>query len=325
MYYRIHILICDSMKWPISLILIFILTFYNAQEKLSETLNFKDVTYKIKDTTQQKLDIYLPQNTIKKSPVLVFVHGGGWAEGDKALRDDYYLSDFFLKFIKEGYAVVSINYTLLSEKTHFPAPIEDTKEAIRWIRANAEKYNFDAENIGVLGASAGGQIGMIATYSDDTLFSENSSLLNYSSKVNYFIDYFGPADMNKLFRTEAPDFVIFIFKLVFPKIYDIRNKLVFGFTGYDIKEQKEEAINRLRIYSPITYVSNSSVPTLIIHGTKDKIVPHSQAEILKEALDKNQVKNEMISIKKGKHGLNEESDHELIFEKTLEFMKQNTH
>jgi len=313
------------MKWPISFILIFILTISAAQEKLSETLNFKDVTYKIKDTAQQKLDIYLPQNTAKKSPVLVFVHGGGWAEGDKALRDDYYLSDFFLKFIKEGYAVVSINYTLLNEKTHFPTPIEDTKDAIRWIRANSEKYNFDTENIGILGASAGGQIGMIAAYSNDSLFSEYSSLPNYSSKINYFIDYFGPADMNKLFRTEAPGFMIFIFKLIFPKIYDIRNKLVFGFTGYNVKEQKDEAVDRLKVYSPITYISNSSVPTLIIHGTKDKIVPYSQAEILKEALDKNQVKNEMISIKKGNHGLNKESDHELMFEKTFNFIKENTH
>ncbi|WP_312765636.1 alpha/beta hydrolase [Epilithonimonas sp.] len=313
------------MKWSISVILIFILSFTNAQKKLSETLNYKDVTYKIKDTTQQKLDIYLPQRSDKKSPVLVFVHGGGWAQGNKALKDDYYLSDFVLRLVKAGYAVVSINYTLLNENTHFPAPIEDTKEAIRWIRVNAGKYNFDSENIGVWGASAGAQIGLIAANTDDSQFSEHSDFPNYSAKVNYFIDYFGPSDMNKLFRTKAPGFVIFIFKLIFPKIYDIRNKLVFGFTGYDIKGQKDEAMNGLKIYSPITYINNSSVPTLMIHGTKDKIVPYSQSEILKEVLDKNNVKNELISIKKGNHGLNEDSDHELMFEKTFKFIKENTH
>jgi acetyl esterase/lipase len=312
------------MKWPTSVILIFILSFTNAQEKLSETLNYKDVTYKIKDTAQQKLDIYLPQKTNKKSPVLVFVHGGGWAQGDKELRDDYYLSDFVLRFVKQGYAMVSINYTLLNEKTHFPTPIEDTKEAIRWIRANAEIYNFDSDNIGIWGASAGSQIGMIAAYTDDSQFSENTKFPNYSAKVNYFIDYFGPSDMNKLFRTEAPGFVIFIFKLIFPKIYDIRNKLVFGFTGYDVKEENDDAINLLNVYSPITYVSNSSVPTLMIHGTKDKIVPYSQSEILKESLDKNNVKNELISIKKGDHGLNKDADHELMFEKTFNFVRENT-
>lgn len=312
------------MKWPISFILMFILTFSNAQEKLSETLNYKDITYKIKDTAQQKLDMYLPQKTNKKSPVLVFVHGGGWAQGDKGLRDDYYLSDFVLRFVKQGYAVVSINYTLLNEKTHFPTPIEDTKEAIRWIRANAERYNFDSDNIGLCGASAGSQIGMIAAYTDDSHFSENTKFPNYSAKVNYFIDYFGPSDMNKLFRTEAPGFVIFIFKLIFPKIYDIRNKLVFGFTGYDVKEEKNDAINMLNVYSPITYVSNSSVPTLLIHGTKDKIVPYSQSKILKESLDRNSVRNELISIKKGNHGLNKDSDHELMFEKTFNFVRENT-
>lgn len=313
------------MKWKLSIILILCLTFFKSQNTISKVSKIPDVTYKTSDSIDHKLDIYLPEKSNKKFPVLIFLHGGGWIGGDKAFPEKYYMNDFILKFVQNGYAVVSVNYTLLDKKTNFPKPVEDSKEAVRWIRANADKYNFDDKNIGIWGASAGAQIGMVAAYSNDDQFSENSNFPNYSAKVNYFIDYFGPSDLNKLLRTEEAGFKIFIFKLIFPKIYKMRNDMIRGFTTKDIKEQKQEAIDGLKVYSPVTYINQNSVPTLMIHGNKDRIVPFSQSEILKKKLDENNVKNELIPIDKGDHGLNEESDHKLMLEKTLEFMKQNTH
>jgi acetyl esterase/lipase len=313
------------MKWKLSLLLIIFLTFFKAQDTISEVLTYRDVTYKKADTAEQKLDIYLPENSMISHPVVIYAHGGGWNKGDKAFRDGYYLNDFVLKLVQDGYAVVSINYTLLDENTHFPKPVEDYKEAVRWIRANASKYNFDRDNIGIWGASAGAQIGLIAANSAENEFSENTALPGYSSKVNYFVDFFGPTDLNQLFRTQEAGFKIFVFKLILPKIYKMRNDMIFGITSADIKKQEEKAIDQLKVFSPVTYTNQNSVPTLIIHGTKDKVVPYSQSELLKEALDKNGVVNELVPIDKGNHGLNEDAGHEIMLQKMLKFIKENTH
>ena len=312
------------MRKILSVVVLFCFMAVNAQTSISDVVTLKDLTYKKADTAQHKLDIYLPQKSEKKSPVLIFVHGGGWVGGSKSFPEGYYMNDFILKFVQEGYAVVSITYTLLNDKTHFPAPVEDCKEAIRWIRANSVKYNFDDSNIGLWGASAGAHIGMLAAFSDEDQFSGNSNFPNYSAKVNYVIDYFGPADLNGLFRTETAGFKIFLFKLFFPKIYKMRNNMIFGFTALDIKKDKKEAISRLKLYSPVSYVNKNTVPTLIIHGTKDKIVPFKESEHLKEILDENKIENELVPIKDGDHGLHNASGHALMLQKTVDFAKAHT-
>lgn len=313
------------MKAILSLVFSFSLIVINAQSRLSEVVSYKDVVYKTQDSVQHKLDIYLPESSGKKSPVLVFIHGGGWVEDDKALPEGTYPHDFVLAFVKNGYAVVSINYTLVSKSRHFPQPVEDCKEAVRWIRANADAYHLDPDNIGVWGASAGGQLALLLGYTGDGEFAANSNLTAYSSKVNYVIDYFGPSEMNQLFRTRASFFTLLLFKLFLPKIYEVRSQLVFALTGLSIKDHKKEVINTLDRYSPIRYVSSSSVPTLMIHGTSDKVVPYRQSVLLQKQLNKYQIENELIPIPSGDHGLNDVPEHAMMLEKTLRFMKAHTH
>ena len=96
------------------------------------------------------LDLYLPEKSAGKLPVIVSVHGGGWTAGNKEASPG-------LRFSGRGYAVASINYRLSGEAI-FPAQIEDCKAAIRWLRANAEKYNLDSDCIAAWGASAGGHL-----------------------------------------------------------------------------------------------------------------------------------------------------------------------
>ncbi|WP_390452942.1 alpha/beta hydrolase fold domain-containing protein, partial [Chryseobacterium sp. Alg-005] len=117
----------------------------------------EDLTYKISEKGAPVfLDVYTPKAPVnKKLPVVIYVHGGGWVEGDKAIRADSYIENMVLKLTEKQYAVISINYTLVDEGTHFPDPVEDTKDAVRWVRKNAGKYNFDTNNIGFFGTSAG--------------------------------------------------------------------------------------------------------------------------------------------------------------------------
>src|SRR5207245_9553614 len=109
-----------------------------------------NIEYARPDGRAQNLDIYVPKEVKGKLPVIVAIHGGGWTGGDKR-------NPFVVPLVKEGYAIVSINYRL-SQVAKFPAQIQDCKAAIRWVRANAEKYHFDADHVGVWGDSAGGHL-----------------------------------------------------------------------------------------------------------------------------------------------------------------------
>ena len=98
----------------------------------------------------QKLDIYLPDEGEGPFPVIVWIHGGAFMGCDKA--DLQVLPA--IEGLKRGYAVVSINYRLSGE-ARFPAPVYDAKAAVRWIRANAQRYHFDPGRIAAWGSSAG--------------------------------------------------------------------------------------------------------------------------------------------------------------------------
>ncbi|HKB42657.1 MAG TPA: alpha/beta hydrolase, partial [Gemmataceae bacterium] len=99
---------------------------------------------------RNKLDLYIPEKADAPLPVVVWIHGGGWRAGSKDRCPITWLAG-------KGYLVASINYRLL-QHGEFPAQIEDCKAAIRWLRANAKKYNLDPDRIGVMGASAGGHL-----------------------------------------------------------------------------------------------------------------------------------------------------------------------
>ncbi|WP_333597443.1 alpha/beta hydrolase [Chryseobacterium flavum] len=248
------------------------------------------------------LDIYVPKNiTIDKLPVLIYVHGGGWVKGDKTVRTESYLEPVIEKLIARQYAIISIDYTLLNDSTHFPLPLEDTKDAVRWVRKNAEKYQFDVENIGLFGASAGAHLSLLAAYTPDHAFTGSPELSSYSAKVNYVVDHYGPADLNKLFHTRAGTVPVFMIGLISKKIINLQQNLVKGLSGYDIQKDQEKVISYFKTLSPCNYVS-SGVPTLIMQGNKDKVVPLSQSKKLYRKLKRAGVQSSLIIIENGQHG-----------------------
>lgn len=249
------------------------------------------------------LDIYRPKDTSsEKLPVLIYVYGGGWVKGDKMIRSETYIEEMILKLLEKKYAVVAINYTLLNKDTHFPLPLQDTKDAVRWIRKNAEKYNFDTNNIGFFGASSGAHLSMMAAYSPDNEFIGSPELSSYSSKVNYVVDNFGPADLNTLLHTRTGKIPVFFIGLIFTKkITTLRENLIDGISGYDIKKDKRKVVQYFKTVSPVAY-AETGAPTLIVQGDKDKIVPLQQSKKLSKKLTKAKIQNSLIIVKDGIHG-----------------------
>ena len=263
----------------------------------------ENITYKKDDKGKDlQLDIYRPKNsTNDKLPVVIFLHGGAWALGDKVIAPDNYVEQTILKLTEKNYAVLSVNYRLVSDDTHFPGPIEDSKDAVRWVRKNAEKYGFDSENIGYWGVSAGAHLSLLSAYTPENEFVGDPELSTYSGKVNYVVDNFGPTDINRLLHTRAPKPLLFIVGLISKKIIDIRTKIAKGITGYDIKTERKKVIEICKTASPINYTQNT-VPTLILHGNKDKVAPIRHSKRLRKMLKKKQTENSLIIVKKGDHG-----------------------
>lgn len=263
---------------------------------------YENIVYKSNNEKPVLLDIYTPKNSsFEKLPVLIYVHGGGWVTGDKTIHADSYIENTILKLVEKNYAVISIEYTLVSETVHFPLPIQDTKDSIRWVRKNAGKYNFDTNNIGIFGASAGSHLAMLAAYTNDNEFVGNPELSGYSAKVNYVVNNFGPTDMNKLLHTRAGKIPVFFINLFAKNIVELRSKIVLGISGYDIKKDRRKVVEYFKTISPVSYVNNG-VPTLILQGNKDKIVPMQQSKKLNKELEKENIASTLTIVEDGTHG-----------------------
>ncbi len=263
----------------------------------------KNIVYKTNSLGKPVfLDLYRPKNQVtEKLPVVIYVHGGAWAKGDQVVRAGNYIENFILKLVEKNYAVISIDYTLVSEKVHFPIPVEDTKDAVRWVRKNAEQYDFDPDNIGFFGASSGAHLSLLAAYTPDSEYTGSTELSAYSAKVNYVVDNFGPTDLNKLLHTRLGKVPVTIVGWFFKPIVEIREKLVYGISGYDINSEKRKAIDYLETVSPVND-TEGGIPTFILHGNKDKVAPLKHSKKLVRKLKKHNVDATLVVVEDGVHG-----------------------
>jgi acetyl esterase/lipase len=152
---------------------------------------YRDLPYVTNGHQRQKLDLYIPKSE-EKLPLIIRIHGGAWLAGSKE-------SEGPGDFVRNGYAVASINYRL-SQHAIFPAQIEDCKSAVRYLRANAQKYNLDPNRFAVWGASAGGHLaallGTTGDVNEDVNEFDVGENLNVSSRVQavglFWSDRFSP-------------------------------------------------------------------------------------------------------------------------------------
>ena len=232
--------------------------FYNEPIK---DIEYKDVIYKKRDNKELTLDIYTNKEAKEATPIIIYVFGNGWIYGDKVIPSAI---ESIINLLKdEGYAVISTSYELMDDEVIFKDQISDVKDTIRWIYKNKDKYNFDVNNIGIIGPSAGAQLSMMAAFSREDEFIGDQSLKSYSSKVKYIIDLFGPARLSKINLSVGPE------------------EVVEKFSDSDIEKLSKE-------FSPIEYIREDLPDTLIIHSLKDNIVPYETSiELYETALKYN--------------------------------------
>lgn len=245
-----------------------------------------DVKYVRNGDSAQELDIYFPEKRAEKpQPLLVWVHGGSWQAGSKSQLP-------YLNQLPRGYIVASIEYRF-SQKALFPAQIQDCQAAIRWLRANAKKYNIDPNHIGVGGASAGGHlVALLGTSGGKKAFPPIGGNEEQSDRVQAVCDIFGPTNFWTVVKQADEDKnAKSIFKW---NNGDPYSKLIGAKLGQD--KEKCDAV------SPVHYVSKDSPPFLILHGDRDTLVPYAQSVELADLLTKAGVKVTLQRLPGAGHG-----------------------
>ena len=240
-----------------------------------------DMVYIENGHERQKLDLYLPANTEGSFPLIIWVHGGAWKGGSKDRCPA-------ARFVSQGYAVASVNYRL-SQHAVFPAQIQDCKAAVRWLRAHAKEYRLDPDRFAAWGSSAGGHLVALLGVTGDTKEFDIGPNLDYSSRVQAVVDYFGPTDLTRMAAQSGPDSAM---------NHDAPNSPESELIGGPVPDNPEKALKA----SPITYVSKNDPPFLLVHGDKDPLVPWQQSQMLNEALKKAGVESELQIVKGAGHG-----------------------
>ncbi|MBD0851846.1 alpha/beta hydrolase [Maribacter arenosus] len=231
------------------------------------------------DTLQKHLlDIYLPSNTKKKVPLVVFVHGGGWLVNDK-YADIGYMKKTVAEILGKGYALASIDYRFATQAI-FPAQIQDCNRAVSYLVDHAEKYGLDTNRMAVMGFSAGGHLASMMGLSKnndvpDFFMPDTSASFQFKAVVNFY----GPTEL-----------------ILFPGANDPKSP-----EGLLIGAAPLDRPDLAKVASPVTYVDENDPPFLVIHGEKDDLVSPRHSQLLSSWLTAKGVENELIILKDAPH------------------------
>lgn len=212
------------------------------------------------------------------SPVVLFLHGGGWREGS---RDQ--AAPILYELAQRGFVAVSIDYTLSQEET-FPAQLIDCKTAVAWLKERADTYTLDPKRIGVFGSSAGGHLAsLLGTTADIPELSGAAVASRDTYRVQAVVDLFGPVDLVELMRQRR-------------SAANGRSDLM-GDRAPEVQllgGDPQSKMNLAQMANPSFYASSDDPPFLIIQGLADTVVPPSQSRILQSALQRAGVRSKLV-------------------------------
>jgi acetyl esterase/lipase len=232
----------------------------------------RNVSYVQRDWQNLTMDIATPKQGQGPFPAVVCIHGGGWKSGNKKE-----MLPCLYALAQQGCVAVSIDYRLAPDH-HFLDQVDDCKAAVRFLRTHAQKLNINAQHIGALGSSAGGHLALLLGTTDTKELPIAGDDNSVSSAVEVVVSLAGPTDLTKELPTDS-------------------ERSVEKFIG----KTRLKDLELFKRASPIHYLSSGDAPTMIIHGTKDQMIPFEQATDFLEACKKIGVECQLLAIKNGGH------------------------
>lgn len=234
-----------------------------------------------------KLDLYIPSGASGRVPVVIWTGGSAWM-ADTGKRT---APGIAAQLLPAGYAVAGVSIRS-SSQVQFPGQLHDIKAAIRWLRANAAKYNFDPDRIGIMGDSSGGWTTAMAALTGDAPEMEGTvGTTGVSSRVQAAVAFYPPTNFLTM-DTWA------VRKCEMPRCHDDATSPESRLVGCAIQTCPE----KVHAANPLRYVTPSDPPMMILHGGSDPLVPHHQGEQLYMELNKACLESAFISLPTAGHG-----------------------
>ena len=249
-----------------------------------------NLNYAGDDKEYHNLDIYLPSLEKPTYKAIVVIYGSAWF-GNNLKQFAY--NTLGKQLLEGGFAVIAINHRASSDAA-YPAQINDVKAAIRFVRANADKYKIDASFIGITGFSSGGHLASLAgTTNSVEEYTVNKTTVDIEGKVGNdtlvssavyaVVDWFGPIDMALMDECKKP------------KDGNSPEAAL-------IRGNPADNLDMIALLNPITFIDETDPQFIVIHGESDNVVPHCQSELFAKALKEKGILTEFISVPEGQHG-----------------------
>ena len=247
------------------------------------------LTYCVEDGVALTLDVDEP-TPLPATPVpaVVYVHGGGWVQGDSAITPGSLVGQVASAVEAKGFVFVSIDYRL-APRFRWPAQIEDAACAVRFLRAQSSALHIDPARIGAMGDSAGGQIVSLLALAGRGAGFDVGPFQGQSSAVQAVADLYGPADLTTADWVHAA-----LIQVYAPQAFG--TKLGPGSRGTPTGRT-------LRAASPVTYVAPHAPPFLIVQGADDRVVPPDQSQELAFRLAAAGNSPTLVMVQHAQHGL----------------------
>ena len=272
-----------------------------------------DIVYKQAGNQKLVLMLFNPlERKPGKSPLVVYIHGGGWAGGDRYKLFRPHLISVVRELNKRGVTCASIEYRLAKPgSATVMEGVADCKDALRFLANNADQYGIDPGRIGVFGESAGGHLCLIAALGDERDYPCDPAVPGSPVKIRCAAAYYP--------RVSFSDFALLVTERFSAE--RVRKDLERILGGP--LDQKQEVIRKL---SPIELLRADSPAILIVHGDKDDILPVSNATAMRDAAQTKGVAVECIICKGAAHcldGKNLDPTEEEITRRTVDFLMKN--
>ena len=263
-----------SIRWSLSIVLLMVFGL-GGLARAADPQFEAGIEYANPDNQHLQLNLARPSEGDGPFPTVVCIHGGGFRAG-KRERWDPMCKDL----ASRGYVAVTVTYRL-APKYQFPAPVEDCKAAVRWLRANAAKYHVDPQKIAVLGDSAGGHLTQFLAVTNNVHDFDGDQNPGQPSTVQCAVAYYGPCDFTKSYG----------------KSVDAAEVLPL-FLGGNLEQEHHRHI----LASPFYWVTPDVPPILLLHGTEDKYVNYEQAILMRDKLKAAEVDVELVTFEGAGHG-----------------------